>query len=108
MFDKVYTPPTREQAPQPVTQADFLIGRIAQQANYQQYAENRFQANGAVSAPSMAAYGPAEMPIVRIQMMRGVASYEDMTPLFTTDGAPVPARTGGTFGSNLYAAGRMP
>ena len=107
MFQK-YTPPTADGAPvTPVFAADFLIGRIAEQAQYTAYNENRLQANGPVSAPSMRVYSIAEMPIVRVQMMPGVASYEDMSPLITTDGAMVPVRNGGTFGSNLYAAGRM-
>lgn len=49
---------------------------------------------------------PAEMPLVRIAIMPGYVTYEDLTPLFTSEGNLVPATTKGSWGQ-LYAAGRI-
>lgn len=52
-------------------------------------------------------YGtPSEMPLVRIQILPGVIAYEEMQPLITSDGAPIPATSQGQWGQ-LYAAGRI-
>lgn len=47
-----------------------------------------------------------EIPLVRIQIRPGYITYEDLTPLIASDGAPIAASTPGTWGQ-LYAAGRM-
>lgn len=44
------------------------------------------------------------IPLVRIQIFPGTILYEDMQPLITADGAPVPATSPGTWGQ-LFAVG---
>ena len=49
---------------------------------------------------------PTMIPLMRIQILPGVAVYDEPDWLVTADGAPVPVTAAGSWGQ-LYAAGRM-
>ena len=48
---------------------------------------------------------PMTMPLARVMITAGGMTYENLQPLYTTDGAAVPATAPGSWGQ-LYAAGR--
>jgi hypothetical protein len=50
--------------------------------------------------------GPMTRPTSRIAIMPGVSTYEDMQPLYTSDGDIIPATAPGEWGQ-LYRAGVM-
>lgn len=52
-------------------------------------------------------YGPTKsQPLTRIAIYPGYITYESMTPLIASDGAPISATSEGTWGQ-LFRAGRM-
>lgn len=74
---------------------------------------HRIRNVGNTQAQAMAGYHPAAppgtvmtMPLALVQITpAGTVGYQEMTPLITADGAPVPATTPGRWGQ-LIAAGR--
>ncbi len=48
---------------------------------------------------------PMTMPLSRVMITQQGMTYETLQPIFTTDGAAVPATAAGSWGQ-LYAAGR--
>jgi hypothetical protein len=48
---------------------------------------------------------PMTMPLARVMINPGGMTYETLQPIFTADGAAVPATASGSWGQ-LYAAGR--
>lgn len=49
---------------------------------------------------------PAEVPNIRVIVTQDAYHYEDMTPMYAADGAPIAATGAGSWGQ-LYAAGRL-
>lgn len=49
---------------------------------------------------------PAEIPNARVIVTSDAFHYEDMTPMYAADGAPIAATGAGTWGQ-LYSAGRL-
>lgn len=48
---------------------------------------------------------PMTMPLARVMIHEAGMTYETLQPIYTTDGAAVPATAAGSWGQ-LYAAGR--
>ena len=72
----------------------------------------RIASSGGNMAAAMGTYHPAstpatpmEMPLSQVQITTGGIAVTDLTPLWTADGAPVPATAPGSW-AQLHAAGR--
>jgi hypothetical protein len=92
--------------------ADSLLSRVAGQASYASYVENETDfpvATGSVHADSEVGTNDAvaEIPLSKIVIYPGMATYSATSPLITSDGAAISATGTGSWGQ-LYAAGRMP
>jgi len=65
---------------------------------------------GPNDGPDMTTVGryatPAEVPNIRVIVTSDAYHYEDMTPMYAADGAPIAATGAGSWGQ-LYAAGRL-
>lgn len=84
----------------------------------QAHLRNRVANVGNTNAQAMGAYHPAGtaatpmlMPLAHVQMTQAspqgysVVAYQDVTPIWTTDGAAIPATAPGTWGQ-VVPAGR--